>query len=330
MVLTRRMRPWLLAGIAGLLALIIWIDLVTGYEFELFVFYFVPVGLAAWFLGRAAGMGFALASAVGWYVADRLALHPYSNGLFLYWETFMRLLSYFTTALTLSAIRRGVQEREDLLHVVAHDMRAPLGAVTGQAQLLRRHPGADPWSVARADAILRASGRMVSMIEELVDGARLDAGRLRLDLERVELHAYLGELLARMEPSLEVERVDVPPPGPEPMVVRADPRRLERVLVNLLSNALKYAPGSRVRVELASAAGWVDISIVDGGPGIHPEDLPRLFHRFERGRGNGSRDGLGLGLYGARRLVEAHGGSIEVESRPGGGSRFRVRLPAGS
>jgi signal transduction histidine kinase len=328
MVSPRRMRPWTFAGIAALLALITWIDFATGYEFELFVFYFIPVGLAAWYGGRAAGLSFAVASAVGWYFADRLALHPYSNGLFIYWETFMRLVSYFTTALTLSAIRRGMQEREDLLNVVSHDLRAPLGAVMGQAQILRRRPEADPWTVARADAILRASSRMDAMIEDLVDGARLDAGRLRLDLEDVDLPAYLGELLARMGDSLDVARVDVALPGPDRVAVRADPRRLERVLVNLLSNALKYAPESRVRVEVASGAGWVDISIVDHGPGIHAEDLPRLFQRFHRGRGTGSTDGVGLGLYGARRLVEAHGGRIQAESTPGAGARFRVRLPA--
>jgi signal transduction histidine kinase len=135
-------------------------------------------------------------------------------------------------------------------------------------------------------------------------------------------------MLRRLEAQLEVERVEVSIPAVGPVTVRADPRRLERVLVNLLSNALKYAAGSRVRIEVVAEGEWVDVCVADDGPGIHPDDLPRLFRRFERGRGTEGKDGLGLGLYGARRIVEAHGGRIEVESAPGAGSRFRVRLPA--
>ena len=323
-----RTRAWLYVGVAGLLAVITWIDYLTGYELGLFVFYFIPVGLAAWYGSRAAGLALAVASAACWYVADRLNLHPYSNALFIYWETFMRLVAYVTTALTLSNIRARMRERESLLHLVSHDLRAPLGAVVGQAQILRRSAGADSWTVARADAILRAASRMDAMIEDLVDAARLESGRLRLELEEVELAAYLGELLARMGASLDVERVDLAMPASERIAVRADPRRLERVLLNLLSNALKYSPEGRVRLEVASRGGWVAISVVDGGPGIRPEDLPHLFQRFYRGRGAPSRDGLGLGLYGARLLVEAHGGRIEVESAPGAETRFRVELPA--
>jgi signal transduction histidine kinase len=325
---TGRTRAWLCVGVAGLLAVITWIDYLTGYELGLFVFYFIPVGLAAWYGSRAAGLALAVASAACWYVADRLNLHPYSNALFIYWETVMRLVAYVTTALTLSNIRGRMRERENLLHLVSHDLRAPLGAVVGQAQILRRSAGADSWTVARADAILRAASRMDAMIEDLVDAARLESGRLRLELEEVELAAYLGELLARMGTSLDVERVDLAMPASERVAVRADPRRLERVLLNLLSNALKYSPEGRVRLEVASRDGWVAISVVDGGPGIRPEDLPHLFQRFYRGRGASSRDGLGLGLYGARLLVEAHGGRIEVESAPGAETRFRVELPA--
>ena len=325
---TRRTRAWLYAGVAGLLAVITWIDYVTGYELGLFVFYFLPVGLAAWYGSRAAGLVLAAASAACWYLADRLSHHPYSNSLFIYWETFMRLVAYATTALTLSGIRDRIQERESLLHVVSHDLRAPLGAVVGQAQLLRRRAGADDWTTARVDAILRAASRMDAMIGELLDAARLESGRLRLDLEVVELGPYLGELLPRMGATLEVERVDVALPASERIVVRADPRRLERVLLNLLSNALKYSPEGRVRLEVTSQGEWVSICVVDRGPGIRPEDLPHLFQRFYRGRGAPPRDGIGLGLYGARLLVEAHGGRIGVESVPGAETRFRVELPA--
>jgi signal transduction histidine kinase len=328
MVLTGMNRAWLYAGSAGLLAAITWVDFVTGYDLGLFVFYFIPVGLAAWYGSRAAGLVFAVGAALCWYFADRFALHPYSNALLIYWETFMRLVSNFTTALTLSAIRRHVQEREDLLQIVSHDLRTPLSAVIGQAQILRRHGREDSFAVARADAILHAAGRMDGMIEDLLDDARFESGQLHLKLESIDLAPYLGELLGRMGASLEVDRVEVFMPATGIVTVRADPRRLERVLLNLLSNALKYCPEGKVRLEVASQDGWVSISIVDGGPGINPEDLPHIFKRFYRGRETKSRDGLGLGLYGARMMVQAHGGSVDAESFPGNGTRFRVKLPA--
>jgi signal transduction histidine kinase len=159
-----------------------------------------------------------------------------------------------------------------------------------------------------ADAILRAASRMDGTIEDLLDGARLESGRLRLELEKVEL-------------------VSVSMPESARITVRADPRRLERVLLNLISNALKYCPGGKVRLEVTTRVGWVAIAVADDGPGIHPEDLPHLFTRYYRGRGTPSREGLGLGLYGARALVEAHGGRIHVETSPGAGTRFRVELP---
>jgi signal transduction histidine kinase len=328
MVLAGRTRAWLYVGCVALLGAITWIDYVTGYELGLFIFYFVPVGLAAWYGSRAAGIAFALASAGCWFGADRLALHPYSNALLIYWETFMRLVSYFTTALTLSNIRGHIRQREDLLHVVSHDLRAPLAALVGQARILRRRAADDAWTIARADAILRAASRMDAMVEDLVDAARFESGGLRLVLEMVDLREYLGELLGRMGASLEVERVLVSLPGSDRITVQVDPRRLERVLLNLLSNALKYAPEGTVRLEVERLGGWVVISVIDDGPGIDASDVGNLFTRYYRGRRTPSPDGVGLGLSGARLLVEAHGGRISVESTPGAGATFRVELPA--
>jgi len=93
------------SGCAVLLVILTWIDYVTGYEFGFFIFYFIPVSIAAWYGGRRSGLAFALASGVAWFVSDRLSLHPYSKAFFIYWETFIRLVSFLTTALTLNKIR---------------------------------------------------------------------------------------------------------------------------------------------------------------------------------------------------------------------------------
>jgi hypothetical protein len=110
-----RARPRLVLAASGaLLALITWLDYATGYELGFFIFYFAPVSLAAWLLGRRLGVAFALASGACWFLSDRLAHHPYSNASFIYWETVMRLASYLTTALTLARIRADTVQRQRL------------------------------------------------------------------------------------------------------------------------------------------------------------------------------------------------------------------------
>ena len=312
---------------AGLLASITWFDYLTGYELGLFILYFIPVGLPAWYGTRRAGLAFAAAAAAGWFASDVLDRHPYPNELLIYWETFMRFVAFAITALALSRIRSEVRQQEDLLRIVSHDLRSPLGALSGQARILRtRAP--DDWVAARADAILRASRRMDAMIQDLVDGARHQAGKLRLERKAVDVGAFLSELLARQDGALEVERVDLSVP-PSPTRVWADPDRLDRILVNLLSNALKHSPPEgRVGLEVEPVGAWVVLAVVDRGPGVAPEDRPHLFERYYRGRGEARREGIGLGLHSTRLLVEAHGGRIRIDATPGGGATFRVSLPA--
>jgi signal transduction histidine kinase len=169
----RRPRPLAVyVGSALVLAFLTWVDYATGYELELFALYFLPVGLATWWGARRAGIWFAVAAAVCWFASDRLSGHPYSNGFFVYWAALMRFVVDLTTALALSAIHRQIVRRDDLLRVVSHDLRAPLAAASGQAQILRARSGVDPWVAARADAILRAAKRMDGMIDDLVDDAR--------------------------------------------------------------------------------------------------------------------------------------------------------------
>jgi signal transduction histidine kinase len=135
--------------------------------------------------------------------------------------------------------------------------------------------------------------------------------------------------MGRLHGSLEVDRVDLALAARPPHMVKADPGRLERVIVNLVSNALKYSPAeSRVRLDAEARDGWVIISVADRGLGIAPEDMAHLFERYYRGRAAREQAGLGLGLHSTRLLVEAHGGRIHVENLPGGGATFRVELPA--
>jgi signal transduction histidine kinase len=220
------------------------------------------------------------------------------------------------------------EARDDLVRMISHDLRTPLNAVYNQAHLIRRHP-TDPARVEeRARSIARSCERMSTMIQDLVEATLLEAGELRIDRVPVDLRVLLPEMLEHLRGGIDVDRVRLEIAPDLPRVV-ADPHRLERIVVNLLSNALKYSPPqSDVVLQAAQHDGTIAIAVSDRGVGIAPEDLPHVFDRFFRARGARRPEGLGLGLYIARLLVEAHAGRIEVSSQLGQGSTFRVVLPA--
>jgi len=327
-VTSGRTRALPYAGAAALLVLVTWLDYATGYEFGFFVFYFAPVALAAWYGSRRAGLAMAVAAGVCWYLSDALSKHPYSSAYLIYWETFMHLVSFLTTALLLSQIRGDLKKREELLDVVSHDLRAPLGALVGQAQVLGTRAGGDAFVAARVGAILRCASRMETMIEDLLDSAREESHQLHLRLEPVDVGAYLAELLERCAPVLEAGRVRLVLPGAGSLIALADPGRLDRIVLNLLTNGLKYSP-PECPVELGATAadGWVTIRVADQGPGIPAADLAHVFDRFYRGQRTAARGGLGIGLYSVRLLVEAHGGTVRVECGRQGGTVIEVALP---
>ncbi len=227
--------------------------------------------------------------------------------------------------------KRLQEQREDILRAVSHDLRNPLAAVLAQAELLERqlqHAGAGPQTVQLAGAIITAAQRMNTMIQELVDATRLESGPPALSRRPIHLLSFAADLKQRLAPTLDMRRVRAEAPPDLPPVL-ADPDRLERIFTNLLSNALKYStPGTEVTVSFAPRDGEVVSSVTDRGPGIAADELPRLFERYYRTRAARERpEGLGLGLYITRRLVEAHGGRIWAESQPGVGSTFSFSLP---
>jgi signal transduction histidine kinase len=227
-----------------------------------------------------------------------------------------------------TAVRELQEERETLMQMVSHDLRTPLHVIAGHAQLLRRG-GADAATVIRrAEAIVASSARMQRLIQDMVDATRLEAGHLPLHLEPVEMASFLRQWKDRLAGALEVERVRITAPHDVPLVL-ADPVRLEQIIVNLVTNALKYsAADSEVAVTLAVDGERVKLSVSDRGTGIAPDELPRLFDRYYRARNETRAEGLGLGLFITRKLVQAHGWRIEVESELGRGSVFTVLVPA--
>lgn len=235
--------------------------------------------------------------------------------------------------------QRKAHERfeQELLTDIAHDLKNPLAAMRVQTQLMRRRLRGDrlpPAALEEALTVIEGNtARMARRIDELSDVARLRAGRsLELHRERVELGALVRQLIAAYQQTTERHRLVVIAP-PEPVIGIWDAARLERVIDNLIGNAIKYSPqGGTVEVvlqqEMQGERGWAIIVVKDRGIGIPVADLPAIFDRFYRGRNVTPRaSGAGIGLAGARQIVEQHGGTITVESVEGQGSTFTVRLP---
>jgi two-component system phosphate regulon sensor histidine kinase PhoR len=233
----------------------------------------------------------------------------------------------------IAQLRRSDQVRKDFTANVSHELRTPLAAIKAFAETLTGGAAEDPEH--RMEFILeieRNADRMTRLVDDLLTLSALDSGTRPPATESVDLMRLAGEVTATLKPlagrkelGLRVEPFrDIPP-------VRGDRGQLKQVLTNLLDNAIKFTPEKGViRVSASRAEGWVTVAVQDTGPGIPAEDLPRIFERFYRVDKARSRElgGTGLGLAIVKHIMEAHGGSVAVESRPGEGSTFRFTLPA--
>lgn len=232
--------------------------------------------------------------------------------------------------------RRLVQEMQELrgtfTSMLVHDLRSPLTIITGYLQLLEGAAEALPPKHRRYLGSIRdACTRMIRLIGDILDVSKLEEGKLTLDPEPLDLVEFTAEIVERLRPVAVQHSVMLDFSHAETaLTVTADARRLEQVLMNLLSNALKFTPpGGRIGVSLAMEGESVRVVVSDSGPGIAPDEMALLFEKFSQAstaRTVGS-PGSGLGLVICRHLIEAHGGRIWAESEPGRGSRFVFLLP---
>lgn len=227
---------------------------------------------------------------------------------------------------------RAEEAKRDYVALIAHDLRSPLTAVQGQAQALQRRSqrkgNSDSADVGSLAAIVANTRRMSAMIEDLLESSQLESGALLLRRTPIDLSRLAAEVVAQLPSVEERQRIRVLAPAPGPLV-SADAVRIERVLLNLLQNALKYSPADApVELEVRQAADESVVDVIDHGAGIPVDELPGLFQRFSRvARGDADPGGFGLGLYIARLIVEAHGGRVWAESAVGTGSRIGFALP---
>ena len=226
----------------------------------------------------------------------------------------------------------AVRTKDRFLAAVSHELRTPLTSMLGWAKMLS-HGNRDPETISKGlGSIERGANALKELIEDLIDLSRVNSGKLRLSVDRVDTAALIDSAVDTVRPAADAKRISLESEiTADNAPVNGDLERLQQILWNLLSNAIKFTPkGGRVTVSLKRVNSSVEIAVSDSGKGIPGNFLPYVFDRFEQGdaetQGRGA--GLGLGLAITKHLVELHGGTIRAESEgEGQGSTFTVRLP---
>lgn len=222
--------------------------------------------------------------------------------------------------------QEAIHARDEFLAIASHELRTPITALRLQLEMIRRLP-------ARAlgrhlEIAEKQAQKLTALVGSLLEVSRISSADTPLERTRVRLGEVVREVVG-------LYRAEADRAGSQ-IVVRDDPRaegnwdraRIQQVVVNLLSNAIKYGPGQPIEIQVEQTPSGARLSVKDRGIGIRPEDVARIFDRFERAVSMRHYGGLGLGLFIARRIVEAHGGTVRVESEPGRGSTFTIDLPA--
>jgi signal transduction histidine kinase len=221
--------------------------------------------------------------------------------------------------------------REEFASVIAHDLRGPIHALQLQSDLLleQASEGQVQVPVAVVERLRRVTTNLSRMVDDLLDASRVEAARMTVHRQPLPVDEAAADLVERLRPALAPHPLDIEVRGAPPRVL-ADRRRFDQVLTNLLENAGKYsAEDQPIHVVVQAAEGGARISVEDHGIGIEPHELPRLFDRFYQAkRARAKKSGLGLGLYVAKGLMEAHRGRIWVDSEAGKGSVFYLWFPA--
>jgi light-regulated signal transduction histidine kinase (bacteriophytochrome) len=271
------------------------------------------------------------ASFAAWKEEVRLQSHPWTDGDLAAAEDLRRYALEIDLERQVLRASRAVSARDEILAIVSHDLRNPLGVVQMDAADLKtlEIPGDKELSSqlrASADRILRSVGLMSRLITDLLDMAKIDAGRLDLQKQPEPSRALVEGALSILEPLANAKQITIEKDLTEAPPVNADRERVFYVLSNIIGNAIKFTPErGRITLRTESRPGELLIIVDDSGPGIPSEERAHVFDRYRRG--HASREGTGLGLYIAKGIVLAHGGSIWAEAAAGGGSRFCLTLP---
>ncbi|HET9987978.1 MAG TPA: PAS domain S-box protein [Kofleriaceae bacterium] len=230
--------------------------------------------------------------------------------------------------LSLARAQEALRLRDEFLSIASHELRTPLVALQLQLDSLSIQAATlEPKQRAKVERARRNATRLADLITTLLDVSRIAEGRLTLDLCEVDLGELVHEVVDRLEESASVANNVVAVAGDSDLLGLWDPLRIGQVVSNVLANSFKYAAGTQVEIDLRHDGNDAVLRVEDRGPGIAEHKLDRIFDRFERAASARNYPGMGLGLYVARQIVVAHGGSIRARNGETGGAVVEVRLP---
>jgi signal transduction histidine kinase len=346
----------------ALLVGIAFIDYITGVDYSFSIFYLLPISLVAWYAGLGAGV---IASAVGavlWYIVDSvMAEHVYASPAAGYWNSLVRFGFFIIVSTILTRLKKSLETtrartvdlalsyasldkarkeqliiKDQLISHVSHELRTPLNSVHQFLTILLDGVAGEMGGEQKdyLQIALKNVNQLNKMIDDLLEGTRIDSGKLQLMPEPMRVQVVLDDLVQTLNSLFSREEISLTTEiDPHLPAIHADPDRVRQVLLNLLDNAVKFTPeGGAVKVKAEvyrRDPAFVCVSVSDTGPGIRPEVQDKLFQRLSQIEDfhRESRRGLGLGLYICREIISRHGGEIWVTSQPGAGSTFSFTLP---
>ncbi len=263
------------------------------------------------------------------FIASSSGRHYDGNDLALADEIAKRVALAIANARLYDEAQAAIRSRDNLLAVVSHDLRSPLNAVSLSAGLLLRGPDSGERTMKQSLLIRRSAQRMNRLIEDLLTATTIEAGRFTVARSRTSVCDLIEEAHAMTEPELATKSLRIERRGNPPLCdVMCDRERILQVFANILGNAIKFTPhGGTIGLYAAPDVNMVLFAVSDTGPGIAEVQRPHLFDRYWKGHAN-ERHSVGLGLYIAKGIVDAHGGNMWVESKAGEGSTFFFTLPS--
>jgi signal transduction histidine kinase len=239
------------------------------------------------------------------------------------------LRNIIATVRDITKFRTAEEIKNTFVSIVSHELKTPVALIKGYVSTLRREDAKWDKAIVRDSlaVIEEEADHLASMIEDLLDASRLQAGGLKPKLADISIPEIAERLAERFRTQTKHHTILVDFPDKFPIVL-ADENRISQVLSNLISNAIKYAPDGEIHIQGETRPEQVIITVSDEGPGIDPADIPYIFNRFYRSeKAVRKTKGAGLGLYLAKAIIESHGGRIWVDSRPGSGARVCFSLP---
>ncbi len=241
------------------------------------------------------------------------------------------------------ALERAMTERSRFFASMSHELRTPINAVLGFNELLREgtYGALSEKQATVVEKVTRSTRHLLELINDILDISKIEAGKLEIYLEKVDLSAVVRDTITSVELQAREKDLDLRLEVPEQVVVETDPARVRQILLNLLSNAVKFTERGSVTLRLVPASveeaaesggrsgeAWIEIHVTDTGPGIAPQDQERIFEEFEQAESTPSQGGTGLGLAISRKLAHLLGGELRLQSEVERGSTFTLRIPA--